>query len=299
MKKVTIPLILCVLFSTKGLVAQELLPPWETARPTTGGESTKSRQDVSFTPELAVEWVDGDNEGVRTRAHFDGGIKGEKWSLSGSLDAYRWQEETFGRDKRDIFVNELYLQRKEEGKVFRIGRYRTVIGGGVIWNPFDVLDPVDPNQISLSRRGGDKASIDLIHTNGGITSLYGFPEDEGRSSGFCLRHRRTVDGTSIQPFVFTFDDALWSYGVELAGNVGKNASWLQVGRLADERGEGLQLLFGIDLAIPKAPLLRVEYFRNELRPLAGSSMYYRSIPPDRGGICGRTSFVHQQRIPLA
>ena len=280
MKKVVVAFFLFTFITLGNVVGEEPLPPWETNNQ--GVEKKKKEPVYSFTPELAIEWVDGDKEGLRHRAGFKSEIKEEKWSLFGAFEGYRWQESAFGREKRDVVIDELRLERKEKSKTFRVGRYRTVIGSGVIWNPFDVLDPVEPNSVSLLRRGGNKASVDFIDKNGGVTSLYGFPDDEGRSKGFCLRHRRTMKAGSVHPFVFKFDDALWSYGIELSGNVGKNASWLQVGRLADHQGRGLQMLFGLDLAIPKAPLIRVEYFRNELSPLSGSPTYYRSIPPGPG-----------------
>ena len=254
-------------------------PPWEIAAPSTS-KNAKQRDPLKLSPSLAIDWIDGDSEGPRYFGRVEGSLHRAAWTFKGAVEAYRWRESTFLRKKRHIFVDDLSAEKKTKRSTLRIGRFRTIIGSGVLWNPFDVLDPINPNRISLVRRGSDKFAYERINQNGGILSMYAFPEDAGRPEGFGVRFRKTSQKASVHPFVFKFDTDLWSYGLELSTNIGKNASWAQIGRLADERGGGFQGLVGVDLAIPKAPLLRVEYFRNELEPLISGT--FTSTPPSFG-----------------
>jgi len=170
-------------------------------------------------------------------------------------------------DGGDMFwrqsIHRAYLRYARSNATLTAGRQRVPLGTGLIWNPSDLLDPVNPLQIERGERAGtDALSVDIsTGPLSAFTLAYAPGHGSGAESWFArLRANRKGFDVSGLAGGFRGDKVI---GMDFSGYAGESGVRGEVTYTAPEEGSWFtRALIGVDHTFPSTLYITAEYLYN-------------------------------------
>jgi len=145
----------------------------------------------------------------------------------------------------------------------RLGRQRIAWGTALLWNPMDILNPLNPLQLEREERAGvDAVTLDWNYAALSRLSLVAAGHETGDSSSYAIRWKSNLDLFDISLMGGRFrQDSI--AGFDFAGQLGQMGLRGEFTHNNTERdGEYQRFVVGADYSFGNTLTLALEYYFN-------------------------------------
>ncbi len=178
-----------------------------------------------------------------------------------------WDLESSYLDQSNVFarhgIHRGYLTFALPSFDIRVGRQRIAWGTARLWNPTDILNPLNPIQIEREEREG--VDVLLVQNNLGALSqmsLVYAPQDRKSDSSVAGRFRTHAGGFDLSGMAGNFrNDKV--VGLDFAGQIGQIGVRGELVNTRTEEGKNyIQTVIGGDYTFTNTLSIYLEYFYN-------------------------------------